>query len=120
MGITRTSTGLVTIKSIAEALGISSSTVAKALNDHSSISEATKQAARNRVKELNYLPEDTARALRSKSARTFGVVINDRENDSYAMLVKSIAVACLLGDEKVVRGILLEPSLTERESARER
>jgi DNA-binding LacI/PurR family transcriptional regulator len=87
------STGRVTIKSIANELGVSFSTVAKALKDDPAISEQTKQAVREKVRQLNYFPNDTARALRSSSTRTIGIILNDLENASYALLVKTITVA---------------------------
>ena len=46
--------GRVTIKSIAEELGISFSTVAKALNDDPVIRQETRELVQNKAKEMNY------------------------------------------------------------------
>ena len=53
----------VTMKDIAEELGISIGTVSKVLRDHPDISEETRERVRQRMRELDYRPNLTARAL---------------------------------------------------------
>ena len=65
----------VTIKDIAKTLGISASTVSRALNDNSRISEKTRQLVRQKAMEMGYRPNILAANLRSKKTNTIGVVV---------------------------------------------
>jgi LacI family transcriptional regulator len=53
----------VTIRDIANQLGLSAMTVSLALRDHPRISAPTKARIRAAMKELNYEPNQVARAL---------------------------------------------------------
>ncbi len=64
-----------TIKDIAKALGISPSTVSRALKDHPDISEKTKKAVNELAKKLNYRPNAIALSLRSSRSHTIGILI---------------------------------------------
>ncbi|TRX59539.1 LacI family transcriptional regulator [Fulvivirga sp. M361] len=65
----------VTIKDIARALGISPSTVSRALKDHPDISPETKKAVTDLADELNYQPNSIALSLRHSKSNTIGVII---------------------------------------------
>lgn len=65
----------VTIKDIAKALGISPSTVSRALKDHPDISPKTKRAVKELAESLNYEPNAIALSLRSRLTRTIGVIL---------------------------------------------
>jgi LacI family transcriptional regulator len=65
----------VTIKDIAEKLGISPSTVSRALKDHPDISKATKKAVRELAAELNYEPNAIALSLLSSRSNIIGLII---------------------------------------------
>jgi len=67
--------GQVTIKDIAKELGISPSTVSKALNDHPDISQLTKKAVRDLVEKWNYKPDPIALSLKSGLTKTIGVIV---------------------------------------------
>lgn len=64
-----------TIKDIAKALGISPSTVSRALKDHPDISEKTKKAVNELAKKLKYRPNAIALSLRSSRSHTIGILI---------------------------------------------
>lgn len=57
---------VVTITDVAKKAGVSTSTVSKVLKNYSTISESTKKAVLEAVKELNYIPNSNASALSSK------------------------------------------------------
>lgn len=57
--------GQVTIKDIAKELGISPSTVSKALKGHPDISPSTKKAVCELVEKWNYKPDPIALSLKS-------------------------------------------------------
>ncbi len=65
----------VTIKDIAKRLGISPSTVSRALKDHPDISQKTKDQVLELAKELKYRPNPTALRLRKQENKTIGVII---------------------------------------------
>ncbi len=65
----------VTIKDIAKALGISPSTVSRALKDHPEISAKTKKAVNELAKQLHYEPNTIALSLRSSHSKTIGIII---------------------------------------------
>jgi LacI family transcriptional regulator len=65
----------VTIKDIARELGISPSTVSRALKDHPDISVATKKAVNELAEKLNYQPNIVALNLRQRKTNTIGVII---------------------------------------------
>lgn len=64
-----------TIKDIAEQLGISASTVSRALKNHPDISEKTKEQVTNLAKELKYRPNPIALNLRKSENKTIGIII---------------------------------------------
>src|SRR5258706_14913813 len=65
----------VTIKDIARELGISPSTVSRALKDHPDISVQTKKVFNELAENLNYQPNIVAMNLRQKKTNTIGVII---------------------------------------------
>lgn len=68
-----------TIIDIAKAIGISVSTVSRALKDHQDVSEATKKAIKEVAVALNYHPNTLAQSLSKRESRTIGVIIPDIE-----------------------------------------
>lgn len=83
-----------TLKEIAQLMGVSVSTVSKALNNSPEISIET----RNRVKEVaiqkNYQPNYIAQSLKSKSTRTIGVIIPDILNYFFVKALNGIEKEC--------------------------
>lgn len=69
-----------TIKDIAYALGISPSTVSRALNDHPQIKDETKKAVQEKAKELNYSVNQAASGLRTNKTFSLGVVVPQVSN----------------------------------------
>ncbi|HBB48828.1 MAG TPA: LacI family transcriptional regulator [Flavobacteriaceae bacterium] len=65
----------VTLKQIAENLGISVTTVSKALKDYKDVSKETKALVRAEAKALNYKPNVFAVNLRTKESKTVGLII---------------------------------------------
>lgn len=65
----------ITIHDIAKALSISGSTVSRALNNNSRISDKTKKAVREMANKLGYQPNALASNLRTSCTKTIGVII---------------------------------------------
>lgn len=80
----------ITIKDIAKALNLTSSTVSRALNDNPRISENTKQAVKQMAKELNYEPNYLASALRKGKSNLVGLIIPRANSYFFSSVVKAI------------------------------
>lgn len=65
----------VTIKDIAKELNTNYSTVSRALNNSSRISEETKKNVRDKAKEMGYQPNSFAQQLKKGSSNTIGLVV---------------------------------------------
>lgn len=70
---------MVSIKEVAWRSGVSVATVSKALNGKSDIGDETKRRIRKIADEMGYLPNATARALRTKRSYSIGVLFGDEE-----------------------------------------
>lgn len=80
----------VTIKDIARELGISPSTVSRALKDHPDISVATKKAVNELADRLNYQPNIVALNLRQKKTNTIGVIIPEIVHFFFSTVISGI------------------------------
>lgn len=86
--------GSVTIKDIAAALGVSHSTVSRALNDHSHISREMKERVRAAALEHGYVVNAGARTLRRSSSRLIGLIVPNVLNELFAVMIKVLAARC--------------------------
>ncbi len=82
--------GQVTIKDIARELGISPSTVSKALKGHPDISPATKKAVRALVEKWNYKPDPIALSLKSGQSKTIGVIVPEIVHYFFSTVISGI------------------------------
>lgn len=73
----------VTIKDIAKALGLSTSTVSRALRDSYEISPETKKIVLEYAKEINYRPNPIALSLKEKRSRSIGIVVSEIANSFF-------------------------------------
>lgn len=65
----------ITIHDIARELGISASTVSRALNNNPRISKATKEKIKAKALEMGYQPNTIASNLRNQKTNTIGIVV---------------------------------------------
>lgn len=86
-----------TLKQIAKELGVSVSTVSKALNDSPEISEPTKIKIQEFAKLKNYKPNITALNLKNRKTKTIGVIIPNILNSFFAKVFTGIEK---IADEK--------------------
>ena len=73
----------VTISDVADAIGVTKSTVSRALNGYPDISEKMRLKVRNAVEELGYRPMAQAQAIRTGRARAMGLVLQLDEHDAH-------------------------------------
>jgi LacI family transcriptional regulator len=65
----------ITIIDIAKMLGISKSTVSRALKNHPDISQATKDAVLQAAQSHNYIPNTVASSFRNKKTKVIGLIV---------------------------------------------
>jgi len=80
----------VTIKDIGKALGISASTVSRALKDHPDISRDTKDAVNELAKKLHYKPNAVALSLKNSKTNTIGVIIPELVHYFFSSVISGI------------------------------
>lgn len=81
----------VTLKDIANAAGVSTTTVSIILNGKAPhISEETKKLVLQKAKELHYRPNKIARMLVTKSSRSIGLILPDIVNPFFAEIAKGV------------------------------
>ncbi|RZK48911.1 MAG: LacI family transcriptional regulator [Pedobacter sp.] len=80
----------VTIKDIAKALGLSTSTVSRALRDTHEISAATKKLVLDYAKEINYQPNPIALSLKERRTKAIGVIVSEVANSYFSQAINGI------------------------------
>ncbi|RAR71381.1 LacI family DNA-binding transcriptional regulator [Flavobacterium aciduliphilum] len=79
-----------TLKQIAETLGISITTVSKALKNYSDVSPKTKQAVLDLAHSLQYTPNSFAVNLRTKESKTIGLIIPEVVHHFFSSVINGI------------------------------
>lgn len=81
----------VTMKEIADAAGVSKTTVSKIINGTDNhISEETKRRIRKLIEETGYVPNSVARNLRSQRTGMIGFILPDITNPFFPMMARGI------------------------------
>lgn len=80
----------ITLKEIAETLGISITTVSKALKNYPDVSPKTKAAVLELSKKLQYTPNSFAVNLRTKESRTIGLIIPEVVHHFFSNVINGI------------------------------
>jgi LacI family transcriptional regulator len=80
-----------TMKSIAQDLGVSVVTVSKVLHNHNDISTETRKRVLRRMKEVNYTPNLSARALSTGRTNLIGLIVPDLVHPFFAEVAKGIS-----------------------------
>lgn len=80
----------VTIKSIAQSLNISPSTVSRALNGKSGVSDEVRAQIVARSRQMNYQTNRLAQSLRTSRSKEIGVIIPDSSNPFFSAMLTGI------------------------------
>ena len=75
---------MATLKDVAKASGLTVGTVSRVLNNRGYISDKTREKVYQVMKELNYQPNETARALSKQKSNTIGVILPNIEHPYFA------------------------------------
>jgi LacI family transcriptional regulator len=79
-----------TLLDISKAVGLSISTVSRALKDHDDISKKTRLLIKQIATDLDYQPNLIAQSLHKRQTHTIGVIIPDIENPFFASVLSGI------------------------------
>lgn len=92
----------VTIKDIAQKLGISTSTVSRALKDHPDISLKTREAVQELAKLLGYKPNLIALNLKHSRTNTIGVIMPEVQHYFFSTILNGIEEVAYKNDFSVM------------------
>ena len=93
----------VTLKNVADYVGVSTATVSYVLNGkQQSISDETKEAILNAVKELGYYPNMNAKELASNRSQLIGVVVPQIEREARQQGYQ-VVISCADLDDNYIR-----------------
>ena len=81
---------MVTLKDIAERLGVDISTVSRAINNSERVKPQTKALIKALAEELDYKPDDLAQGLAGKRTNTIGIIVPEIINAYYAEIIAEI------------------------------
>jgi LacI family transcriptional regulator len=96
----------VTMKDLAQALGLSVSSVARALADSPRIGKATRERVKAEAQKRGYVVDQAARAMRQGTSSLVGFIAPDLQNDFYSTAARAISERCQ------ERGLQLVVSIT--------
>ena len=68
---------MVSMKDVAAACGVSVATVSKALSNHRDIGEKTRKLVKETAEQMGYLPNQSARYLKTNRSYNIGVLFED-------------------------------------------
>jgi LacI family transcriptional regulator, kdg operon repressor len=86
---------LITINDVAEAAGVSKTTISRYLNGkYEYMSEDTRKRIQKVIEELKYRPSNVAKTLKSNKSGLIGVIIADIASQFSSILVKGIGDVC--------------------------
>lgn len=80
----------VTIKDLARAAGVSHTTVSRALHDHPAISIQTTARIKNLASSMGYVPNATARGLKTHRTRALGVIVSNIDDPFWSEVMHGV------------------------------
>ena len=106
---------MATIKDVAEIAGITVTTVSRVLNNRGYISEKTRQKVNAAMKELDYQPNEIARALFRKKSNLIGLIVPNVAHPFFAQLTSSIEYYAYKNGYKILICNSYEDSVKEKD-----
>src|SRR5512144_424048 len=80
-----------TIKDVAARAHCSPATISRALNNHASVTEATRARVLRAAQALGYHPDGVAKSLRARRTFSLGLIVRDISNPNFSMLCAAVA-----------------------------
>lgn len=92
----------MSIQSVASKAGVSVATVSRVFNFPGKVSPATRALVERAASELGYVPNSSARTLRTQRSRALGVVLPTLLNPTFAECLQGIAAAAVAGGYAII------------------
>ncbi|MCA1802651.1 MAG: LacI family transcriptional regulator [Rhodothermaceae bacterium] len=86
-------TGNITLKEVAEAVGVSTMTVSRVINNRPNVDEKTRKKILEAAKKMGYTPNHVAKSLVSSRTYTIGVIIPEISHSFFPEVVRGIEEA---------------------------
>lgn len=86
--------GATTIRDVAEAAGVSVTTVSHVMNGTRPVAAATSERVLGAVADLGYRPSAVARALKGEGTKTLGMLVTSSTNPFFAEVIRGVEEAC--------------------------
>lgn len=102
---------MATLRTLATALGVSTSTISRALNGHPHVDEALRSRIQTAAREVRYVPDPLARSLKTQRSSWAGLLLPDIQNDFYT------AAAAAIVRELTGAGYRVQLSITDNDPA---
>jgi len=100
---------MANIKDVAKRANVSVATVSRVVNNKGYVNEHTRSLVENAIKELNYVPNEVARALFRKSSKIIGIMLYDLKNEFFNEMISRMeeiifkhgykTMICTIGDD---------------------
>ncbi|MGO1244238.1 MAG: LacI family DNA-binding transcriptional regulator [Sphingobacterium sp.] len=103
-----------TIKDIAKALNLSTSTVSRALRDSYEISAETKKLVMDYAQKINYRANPIARSLKERKSNSIGIIVTEIANNFFSQVIDGIESVAYSRDYQVVISQTHESSEREK------
>jgi LacI family transcriptional regulator len=81
---------MISLKQVAALAGVSASTVSRAISSPERVNALTRQRIEEALAALDYVPNGTARALRTRRTRSIGALVPAFNNELYSLGVESL------------------------------
>ena len=100
---------MANIKDVAKLANVSVATVSRVINNKGYVNEHTRRLVERAIKELNYVPNEVARALFRKSSKIIGIILYDLKNEFFNEMISRMeeiifkhgykTMICTIGDD---------------------
>jgi len=109
----------LTIRDVANAVGVSTATVSNVLNKTGKVGRQTQDAVNAAIKQLGYVPNAHARKLASNGRWTLGIIVSDIVNPFFPEVIKGFETrAQQLGYDAILSDTDYEPHRMQKAAER--
>lgn len=115
---------MANIKDVAKRANVSVATVSRVINNKGYVNDHTRSLVEHAIKELNYVPNEVARALFRKSSKIIGIMLYDLKNEFFNEMISRMeeiifkhgykTMICTIGDDPERERNYLQMFLTNK------
>src|SRR5690554_5983241 len=92
----------LTLKDIAKIVGVSESTVSRAINNKPGVGKETRKEVMEIVRKYNFRPNQLAQGLAKKETHIIALILSDLNTSGYSEIIKNIEEAANDKDYQVI------------------